>query len=65
MPGGYVHLDVLEIEAETEKAFLLRLEDREVWVPFSQIADADDYERGDTDCTVSVTQWFADKEGLG
>lgn len=63
--SNYVHLDVEVIVRETEKAFLLRLESgEEVWVPISQVADADDYSEGDTDCTVSVSEWFARKEGL-
>ena len=61
----YVHLDVEKIVKVTDKAMLLRLEDSEVWVPLSQVADADDYEEGDEDCCVSVTEWFAEKEGLG
>lgn len=65
--SNYVHLEVEEILRETDKAFLLRLEDegQELWVPKSQISDADDYEEGDKNCTVSVSRWFADKEGLG
>lgn len=62
--SNYVHLDVEEIVRDTDKAFLVRIEAGEVWIPKSQIADADDYEAGDTDLTLSVTKWFADKEGL-
>lgn len=63
--SNYVHLDVEEIVKETDKALLLRLDGgEEVWVPLSQVADADDYSAGDMDCTVSVTEWFARKEGL-
>jgi hypothetical protein len=64
----HVHLNVEEIEAETDKAFCLRLKDdkhsKKVWVPKSVIIDCDDYAEGDTDCTVSVHEWFAEKEGL-
>ncbi len=63
--GNYVHLDVDEILRETDGAFLLKIGDEELWVPKSQISDASDYGEGDEDCTVSVTKWFADKEGLG
>lgn len=62
--SNYVHLDVDEVVKETEKALLLRIGDEELWVPLSQIADAADYSAGDADCTVSVTKWFADKNGL-
>jgi hypothetical protein len=64
--SDYVHLDVLLIKKETDMAFLLVLEDdeRELWVPKSQVSNSDDYDEGDTDCTVSVSEWFASKEGL-
>ncbi len=63
--SNYVHLDVDEVVRETDKALLLRLEEgEEVWVPLSQIADSDQYGAGDRDCTISVTSWFAEKEGL-
>lgn len=62
--SNYVHLDVAEIKKITDKAMLVDIEDEEVWIPLSQIADAENYQEGDTDCTVSVTEWFAGKEGL-
>ncbi|HET6539264.1 MAG TPA: hypothetical protein VFG46_02215 [Chryseolinea sp.] len=43
MPGirppledGYTRIDYLSILAETEKAYLIQLEDKDVWVPRSQ-----------------------------
>jgi hypothetical protein len=53
------------IVKETEKAcqFLLN-GGKKVWVPKSVIADVDDYEVGDSDLTISVEEWFAEKEGL-
>jgi len=63
--SGWVHLDVLLIVRETDKALLLRLESgEEVWVPKSQVSDPGDYAEGDENCTVSVTEWFAEKEDL-
>lgn len=62
--SNYVHLSVEEVVKETDKALLVRIDGEDVWIPLSQIADADDYEPGDTDITLSVTKWFADKEGL-
>lgn len=68
MPSGdWVHLDVKKIVTETDKAFLLQLEDPDLddlWVPKSQVADAEDYGAGDRDCTVSVTDWWARQNGL-
>jgi hypothetical protein len=64
--SGWVHLDVALVVRETALALLRRLEEdgREVWVPKSQIDSHDDYEAGDADCTVSVCDWWAEKNGL-
>lgn len=63
--SDYVHLDVKLIKAETDKALLLVLDDdSEHWVPLSLVADSDDYNKGDKNCTVSVAKWFCVKEGL-
>jgi len=63
--SDWIHLDVEEILNGTDKAFLVRLEDgEEVWLPVSQIADPDDYEVGDTDCTISISAWLAKEKGL-
>lgn len=64
--SNWVHLDVEEIVRETDKAFLVRLEDgEEVWLPKGQVADADDYKEGDTNCTLSISEWIAGEKGLG
>lgn len=61
----WVHLDFEEILNGTDKAFLIRFnDDVEEWIPCSQIADVDDYTVGDTDGTVSVTEWIAREKGL-
>lgn len=66
----WVHLNVDEILVETEKAFKVQLEStsdgpgKRIWLPKSVIADPNDYNEGDRDCTISVEDWFADKEGL-
>ncbi len=64
--SGYVHLEDVEVIRVTEKAILLRHADwdEDVWVPLSQVADADDYEAGDVGCTVSVTEWAAREKGI-
>jgi hypothetical protein len=36
----------------------------EFWLPKSQVSEAGKYEQGDTDCTISITQWLADKLGV-
>ncbi len=62
--SNYVHLDVDKILRATDKALLLKIDDEEIWVPRSMVADGDDYEAGDEDVTISVTEWFANKGGL-
>ena len=60
----WVHLDFDEILRETEKAFLIRIDDEEYWIPFSQIADPEEYREGDTDGEISITEWIAREKGL-
>jgi hypothetical protein len=62
--SNYVHLEVERIQRVTDKALLLLLKDgEEVWIPLSQVADGYDYQEGDENCTVSVTEWIAELEG--
>ena len=61
----YVTVAFDEILKETDKAFLVRLPDEEeVWIPYSQIADYEDYNAGDEDGELSVTEWIAKEKGL-
>jgi len=61
----WVHLDVKRIVRETPKAFLLMLEDgSEHWIPKNQIADPDNYDQGDENCTVSISEWIAQQKDL-
>ena len=60
----YVHVSVDEIRRITEKAFLAIIGEEEVWLPISQIADADAYKEGDKDLTLSITNWIANEKGL-
>jgi hypothetical protein len=66
--SDYVDVEVEAILQATNKekgAFLFRLPDqREVWVPYSVVADYEQYNRGDANLSVSVKEWFADQENL-
>lgn len=62
--SGYVHLEDCEIVRETEKAFLVRYDGEEYWIPKSQIADPDNYEEGCFGCTMSVTEFIAREKGI-
>ena len=62
--SNWVHLDVDEILRETPAAFMVLIDDEQIWLPKSQIADADDYEEGDVDLVISITEWIANEKGL-
>lgn len=66
--SNWVHLEVAKIVRETDSAFFLELggerAGEEQWLPKSQIHASEDYEVGDEDLTISVTEWIAEKKGL-
>lgn len=62
--SGWVHVDVDEIKHETDKAFLVVIDGDEHWLPKSVISDADDYNSGDKDVTISITEYIAREKGL-
>lgn len=63
--SNYVHVEVDEVLKETEAAFLVLIDDDQHWLPKSQIADANDYAVGDTNLTMSISEWLARQKGLG
>jgi hypothetical protein len=60
----FVTVNVDKILRETDKAFLVEIDGDEVWLPFSQVADFNDYAEGDEDLELSVTEWIANEKGL-
>lgn len=57
--AGLVHLAVRCIRKETPKAFNVCLDDMRIWwLPRSQVKDADQYQAGDRDCTMSIPEWL-------
>lgn len=63
--SNYVHVAVHVIRQESDKAFQVVLEDGTIhWLPKSQIANAGDYEAGDRDLTLSITEWIAGEKGI-
>lgn len=63
--SNWVTLDVAEIKKETEKAFLVRLCDREeLWIPKGQMADPEEYKEGDCDCQISISEFIAREKGI-
>lgn len=62
--SGYVALEGCDILRETTLAYHVSYEDGEYWIPKSQISDADDYEVGDSDVTLMVTEFIAKEKGI-
>lgn len=54
-----ISIDIDSIEAETDLAILVSIDDEKVWIPRS-VCKVDE----DDDNILSVEQWFAEKEGL-
>lgn len=47
------------LERQSEKAYLLKIEDAEVWLPKSQCKEMNEQAN-----TVVIPQWLAEKHGL-
>lgn len=64
--SDWVTVDFDAVKVITEKAILFIIEGEECWMPISQISpeDADQYEVGDTDGSVSITPWIAKQKGI-
>lgn len=62
--SDWFYLDVDRVVKETDKAFLVEIDGEQIWLPKSQIADAHDYEEGDENCGMSVTEYIAKEKGL-
>lgn len=61
--SNYVTLPNVVIKRITDKAMLVDVDNEEVWIPLSQVADSDNYEEGD-EGSLSVTDWIAREKGL-
>lgn len=58
----WLEIEVKKIIAATGKAFLCRLDDDlDYWIPFSQMQDHEDFEPGDTECVLHITEWINDR----
>lgn len=62
--SNYIHLDDVKILKETDRAFLIEIEEGQFWIPFTQISDPDDYVEGDENVSMSITEWIAEKAGI-
>ena len=59
-----VEFDDVECVKETEKAILVDIEGDEYWIPKSQVDDDSEVYEEDTEGTLVISEWFANKEGL-
>lgn len=62
--SNFTHIQVDRIKVETDKAFLVVVGGEEIWLPKSQIADAEDYSEGDCDIELSISNWIAAEKGF-
>lgn len=60
----WIHLEGVTVKKVTDKAMLLAFDDEEHWIPISQISDPNDYEEGDEDVSISITEWIAGQKGI-
>jgi len=58
MPNDYIEFEVINEKHETLEAFLLEIDEGEIWFPKSQIK----YESGDG--CVLVARWIAEEKNL-
>lgn len=68
MPADPVRIEGCRGIAETDAAVLVACSDfdgGQLWVPKSQIHDDSDVYAKDTDGDLVITDWFANKKGLG
>lgn len=62
--SGYVQIHVTKLLKETDKAFLLEVKGKEVWIAKSLIPDWQDYLQDDEKFDLSIPDWVAEENGL-
>lgn len=62
--SNWVHFENCDIVGATEKALHVEYDGTEFWVPRSVVDGGDKLEQGDKDVSVSIQEWFCEKEGL-
>ena len=62
--SGFIHLEDCAVIKVTDAAILVKHEGEHHWLPKSQVADPETFEAGDTDVTVSITEWLAKQKGI-
>lgn len=62
--SNWVHLESCTVRRVTDKAMLVAYDDEDIWLPLSQVSQAEQYEAGDEGVTISVTEWIAEQKGI-
>ena len=63
--SGWVHLENCRVIKVTEKAILIDYQDGDpIWLPKSQVSEAEQYAAGDADVTISISEWIAKQKDL-
>lgn len=57
-------IDIDDCKAVTALAYLLVIDDREVWAPMSQVHGPANLHVNCGACEVEVSEWWAEREGL-
>lgn len=64
MADETVEIDDVTVEAETDRALLCVIDERQRWIPKSVVhEDSEVFEQGDQG-TLVLFRWFAEKEGF-
>lgn len=64
MSDEVVSFDDVTVKAETDKAILCVIEDKEHWIPLSQIDEDSEVYAKDTEGKLVITEWLAKTKGL-
>lgn len=64
MNARWIEIEIDEVIRESDKAFLLRIDGEEHWIPKSQIQSPEDIRIGECEFEIKISEWIADQKGL-
>jgi hypothetical protein len=62
--SNYIEIEVEEIKAATDKALLCVIDGEETWLPRSQVDGGENFENGEKNVSMYITQFIAREKGL-
>lgn len=65
MSDRTVEIEDVQSITETDKALLVEIDGERHWIPKSQIVDESEVYKEKQTGKLVITEWFAEKEGLG